>query len=53
MDKPPPARPALTSRADAEKKARETREAAALRANLLRRKQQQRARDAAPEGKKE
>jgi len=49
MDKPPrspaPA-PALrlTDRAQAEKAARAAREAAALRANLLRRKQQQRAR---------
>jgi len=43
MDRPPP-RPTLTDRALAEKQAREAREAAALRANLLRRKQQQRAR---------
>jgi len=47
MDRPPP-RPALTDRALAEKQAREAREAAALRANLLRRKQQQRARAPAP-----
>jgi hypothetical protein len=43
MDEPPP-RPTLTARALAEKQAREARQAAALRANLLRRKQQQRAR---------
>jgi hypothetical protein len=48
MDKPPP-RPTLTDRALAEKQAREAREAAALRANLLRRKQQQRARAAPAE----
>lgn len=53
MEKPPPPRPALGDRALAEKQAREAREAAALRANLLRRKQQQRARnDAAPEDAK-
>ena len=46
MDETPPPRPALTPRALAEKQAREAREAAALRANLLRRKQQQRARTA-------
>ena len=44
MDETPPPRPTLTARALAEKQAREAREAAALRANLLRRKQQQRAR---------
>lgn len=43
MDTPP--RPALTDKAQADKAAREAREAAALRANLLRRKQQQRARE--------
>lgn len=47
MERPPP-RPSLTDRALAEKQAREAREAAALRANLLRRKQQQRARATAP-----
>jgi len=47
MDRPPP-RPTLTDRALAEKQAREAREAAALRANLLRRKQQQRARAGTP-----
>jgi len=49
MDTPPP-RPTLTDRALAEKQAREAREAAALRANLLRRKQQQRARAVAAPG---
>jgi hypothetical protein len=44
MDETPPPRPTLTARALAEKQAREARQAAALRANLLRRKQQQRAR---------
>lgn len=45
MDTPRP-RPSLTDRALADKQAREAREAASLRANLLRRKQQQRARAA-------
>jgi len=44
MDAPP--RPTLTDKAQADKAAREAREAAALRANLLKRKQQQRAREA-------
>lgn len=44
MAPPDPPLPALTPRAQAEKQARESREAAALRANLLRRKQQARAR---------
>lgn len=44
MDDPPPPRPTLTARALAEKRAREARQAAALRANLARRKQQQRSR---------
>ena len=44
MDTPP--RPTLTDKAQADKAAREAREAAALRANLLKRKQQQRAREA-------
>jgi hypothetical protein len=44
--RPAPATPALSERALAEKQARQAREAAALRANLLRRKQQQRARTA-------
>jgi len=43
MDKPPP-RPTLTDRALADKQARDARAAAALRANLLRRKQQARER---------
>jgi hypothetical protein len=43
METKPPG-PKLTDRARAEKQAREVREAAALRANLMRRKQQQRAR---------
>lgn len=43
-----PPRPALTPRAQAEKQARESREAAALRANLQRRKQQARARAEPP-----
>ena len=43
-DTPAAPRPTLTPRARAEKQARETREAAALRANLQRRKQQARAR---------
>ena len=47
MDKPPRT-PALTGRALAEKQAREARAAAALRANLQRRKQQARARADAP-----
>jgi len=51
MDKPPRSRPPaaapqLTERAQADKAARAAREAAALRANLLRRKHQQRARAA-------
>lgn len=46
--RPAPAAPSLTDRALADKQAREAREAAALRANLLRRKQQQRARAAPP-----
>jgi hypothetical protein len=45
----PPKRPALTDKAQAEKAAREAREAAALRANLHKRKQQQRAREEKPE----
>ena len=52
MDKPAPPQPkapTLKDRAMAEKQAREAREAAALRANLLRRKQQQRARAKDPE----
>ena len=44
MDETPPPRPTLAARALAEKQAREARQAAALRANLLRRKQQHRAR---------
>ena len=44
MEETPPPRPTLTARALAEKHAREARQATALRANLLRRKQQQRAR---------
>jgi hypothetical protein len=48
-------RPALTQQAEAARKARADREAAALRANLRRRKEQARARDVdnggeAPEG---
>jgi hypothetical protein len=41
--------PGITPRALAEKQARAAREAAALRENLRRRKQQARARDAAPD----
>ncbi len=41
-----PRHPTLTDKALADKAAREAREAAALRANLLKRKQQQRARQA-------
>lgn len=44
-----PSRPALTPRAAAEQAARREREAAALRENLRRRKEQSRARDPAPE----
>lgn len=47
--------PTITDRAVAAKEERESREAAALRANLLRRKQQQRARpaeDVAPSEKR-
>lgn len=50
MDETPPPQPTLTARALAEKQARLAREAAALRANLLRRKQQQRARAGDPHG---
>lgn len=49
MDKPPPgSRPTVKDRALAEHAARQAREAAALRANLLRRKAQARSRAAAP-----
>jgi hypothetical protein len=44
----PPSRPTITPRAEAEKQARLEREAAALRENLRKRKQQARARDTAP-----
>ena len=54
MQKDPPPRPApdetgptLTDRALADKQARQARQAAALRANLRKRKEQSRARDAA------
>ena len=47
MDETPKPRPTLTDRALADRQERQAREAAALRANLLRRKQQQRARTAA------
>ena len=48
MDDDPSPSPALTPQAQAAKAAREAREAAALRENLRRRKQQSRARDADP-----
>ena len=41
-------KPALTSKAEAEAKARQAREASALRENLRRRKAQGRARDSQP-----
>ncbi|OJY68449.1 MAG: hypothetical protein BGP12_11660 [Rhodospirillales bacterium 70-18] len=53
-NRPAPSRPTLTDRAQAEKQARAEREAAALRANLRKRKQQVQARqaqDAPPERK--
>ena len=51
MDAPAPARPqpALTPRAEADRLARVEREAAALRANLTRRKAQSRARATPPD----
>ena len=48
-DKPPRPLPASGDRAQAEREARLAREAAALRENLRRRKQQMRAREDAPE----
>ena len=48
MNKLPPTRPTLKEHALAEKKARQAREAAALRANLLRRKEQARSRSMSP-----
>jgi len=45
MSQPPALRPPLTDRAEAERQARLAREAAALRENLRRRKQQSRARE--------
>jgi len=47
---PPSDRPRLTPEAEQAQQARTEREAAALRANLLRRKQQQRAREAEQPG---
>jgi hypothetical protein len=49
----PPKRPTLTDKAQADKAAREAREAAALRANLHKRKQQQRARETPAESAKD
>ena len=49
MEQPPAPAPTLKERALADKRAREAREAAALRANLLRRKAQARARSDAPQ----
>jgi hypothetical protein len=48
MTDPPRKQPARTPRAEAERQARERRLAAALRGNLRKRKEQQRARDEAP-----
>ena len=45
MEQPPASHPTLKERALADKRAREAREAAALRANLLRRKAQARSRE--------
>ena len=44
-DRVPPPKPALTSKAEADRQARIEREAAALRENLRKRKQQTRARE--------
>jgi len=54
-DKPSPATPDLTPQAEAERAARQAREAAALRENLRRRKAQSRAREEAlpPSGEPE
>lgn len=53
MTEQPPKRPTLTERAQAEKQARTERAAAALRANLRKRKQQSQARETPPPAAKD